>query len=521
MTSRRYLALWFPFLQADRIHLKRRLHGAPSDDRPLVVTEKIKGALRITAVDPRALKLGLRKGLTLADARARISDIAVVNSDIQEDQRLLAHLAGICDRFTPSVALESTDGLILDITGCAHLFDGEAHLRKRIISRLSRSGLNVRASIAGTPDAARALARFSSVDIAPPGKDEACVKPLPVRALATIDREAVIALTRAGLKRLGDLSERPSQALAARFGQDLVTCLMRTLGREDARITPLRPLPSVVVKRHFPEPLTQMAALESVLEALLDDAFKIMQERDDGGRVFEASFFRSDGAVRRLEVRTGRPSRHVAVVLKLFHERLATLSDPLDPGFGFDAIRLAVPLTETLSPEQSRLDDNSCDDAARDAEDIGNLIDQLTVRFGRDRVLRFVSRDTHNPDRDAQLVPAADAVTANNHAPLLEPGEPPRRPLQLFKNPQLIEAVAEVPDGPPMRFRWRRVLHDVARAEGPERIEPEWWRTSSTAEARDYYRVEDSAGCRFWIFRQGHYGQSDACPRWFLHGVFV
>lgn len=477
--------------------------------------------MRISAVDQRALKLGLSKGLTLADARARISDVAVANLDTQEDQRFLAHLADICDRFTPSIAMDLPDGLILDITGCAHLFDGEAHLRKRIVSRLGRVGLSVRASIAGTPDAARALARYSNIEISPSGKDEVCVKPLPVRALRVIERDTVIALARAGLKRIGDLSERPSQALAARFGQGLVTCLMRTLGHEDARITPLRPLPSVVVERHFPEPFTQMDALESVLEALLDEAFKLMQERDHGGRVFEASFFRSDGAIRRLEVRTGRPSRHVASVLRLFHERLATLADPLDPGFGFDAIRLAVPVTETLRPEQSHVDGRNYDDATHDAEAIGDLIDQLTVRFGRDRVLRFSPRDTHDPDRDARLVPAADMMGLPARWPLFEPGEPPLRPLQLFKKPQPIETVAEVPDGPPLRFRWRRVLHDVTRAEGPERIEHEWWRALGEAEARDYYRVEVAAGGRYWIFRQGLYGQSAARPRWFLHGVFA
>lgn len=503
-------------------------HGAERDERPLVVTEKIKGALRLTAVDPRALKLGLTQGLTLADARARITNLVVAECDPQDDQCFIAHLADLCDRFTPSVALDSPDGLILDITGCAHLFDGEAQLRNRIVSRLNRFDLNVRASIGGTPDAARAMARFSKVEIAPPGNDEALVKPLPVRALAGLDREAVVALSRAGLKTVGDLSERPPQVLAARFGQGLVTCLMRTLGREDARVTPLRPLPSVVVERHFPEPFTQMDALESVLASLLDEAVLLMVERDEGGRVFEASLFRSDGAVRRLDVRTGRPSRDVTAILKLYHERLATLADPLDPGFGFDAIRLAVPVIESLSSTQPHLDGHHRDEAARENEAVGNLIDQLIVRFGRDRVLRFEARDTHDADHDARLVSAADAVAMQSHTTslqicwrALETGEPPLRPLHLFKNPQPIEALAEVPDGPPMRFRWRRVLHDVTRAEGPERIEKEWWRTSSDVEARDYYRVEDANGCRFWIFRQGLYGQGNTRPCWFLHGVFA
>lgn len=483
--------------------------------------------MRITNVDPRALKLGLTPGLTLADARARICNLEVSESDPQADQHFLTHLADICDRFTPSIAFDFSDGLILDITGCAQLFDGEVHLRRRIVSRFHRTGLNVRASVAITPDAARALARFSKVEIAPPGQDEVLIKKLPVRALAALERETIIALARAGLKKIGDLSERPPQVLAARFGQGLVTCLMRTLGREDARITPLRPVPSIVVERHFPEPFTQMEVLENVLTFLLEEAQNILLSRDEGGRAFEANFFRSDGVVRRLEVRTGRPSRDVKAILKLYQERFATLSDPFDPGFGFDAIRLSVPLVETLSAAQTHLDNKHGDNLARNNAAISDLIDQLSVRFGQDRVVRFEARDTHDPDCDVQRVPASNKAVTEQQASQqlcwrrIEAGEPPLRPLQLFANPQPIEALAEVPDGPPMRFRWRRVLHDVARAEGPERIEPEWWRKNNGAPARDYYRVEDAHGCRFWIFRQGHYAESDTQPRWFVHGLFA
>jgi protein ImuB len=503
-------------------------HGAKPDDLPCVVVKKVKGALRITAVNPRSLKLGLTKGLTLADARARIADLAVFEADAQADQCFIAQLADICERFTPSIALDFPDGLILDITGCAHLFKGEIQLRKRIVFGLSRINLNVRASIAGTPHAACALARFSTVEIAPRGEEEAFVKQLPVQALEGLKHEAIVALARAGLKTIGDLIERPSQVLAARFGQELVTCLMRTLGREDARITPMRPLPSVVAERHFPEPFMHMDAIESVLISLLDESIQIMQERDEGGRVFEASFFRSDGVVRRLDVHTGRPTRDVKAVMRLYRERIGTLADPLDLGFGFDAIRLAVLVTETLSSAQTNLDTNYIDDCSRDNKAVGDLIDQLVVRLGRNRVLRFEARDTHDPDHDVRLISAADVVSIKSPVmppqtcwSVLDVGEPPLRPIQLFKTPQLIEAVAEVPDGPPMRFRWRRVLHDVTRSEGPERISPEWWRKSSAAQARDYYRVEDAAGGRFWIFRQGLYGEGATHPRWFLHGVFA
>jgi protein ImuB len=499
------------------------MNFAKRDDRPLVVVEKIKGALRITAVDQRASRLELTRGLTLADARARVPDLTVADADAKADARFIERLALLCDRFTPSVAFDLSDGLMLDITGCAHLFGGEAALRKLVVDRMNGIGLSIRASIASTPDAARALARFNRIDIAPQGQDEALVRRLPVAALSGLERETVVALSRAGLKTIGDLADRPSQVLAARFGQNLVTRLMRTLGRENARITPLRPVPAVVAERHFAEPLTQAATLEDVLATLIDDAVRGMQERDEGGRVFEASFFRSDGDVRRLTVQTGRPCRDAPLILRLYRERLDTLADPIDPGFGFDAIRLAVLVTETLKTMQPHLDGHGKED-----DPVSDLVDRLIVRFGRDRVLRFEARDTYDPDRDAQLVSAADICAEGHRAtmpriawPVPELGESPTRPLQLFDPPQPIEALAEVPDGPPLRFRWRRVLHEVTRAEGPERIAPEWWRKKSDEQERDYYRVEDEAGCRFWIFRQGHYGEGTTHPRWFLHGVFA
>lgn len=489
--------------------------------------------MRVAAIDRRAAQLGLTPGLTLADARARIPDLYVAEADTKSDALLIEQIAERCHRFTPSVALDSPDGLILDITGCAHLFGGEARLQTKILDTMRSSGFALRGSIAGTPDASRALARYSSMEIAPQGKDEACVKRLPVAALAGVEREKIIALSRAGLKTVGDLSKRPPEVLAARFGQALVTCLMRTLGREDARITSLRPVPSIVVDRQFAEPFTQADAMEGVLASLLEDAQRALQERDEGGRVFEASFFRSDGAVRRIVVQTGRPSRDAGSILRLYRERLDTLSDPIDPGFGFDCMRLAVPITETLGAVQPHLDVATLNVGAGDNDAVGDLIDSLVVRFGRDRVLRFDPRDTHDPDHSARLVSAAHIETQKTLATAkrsgtlpvgwspLEPGEPPLRPLQLFARPQPIEALAEVPDGPPLRFRWRRMLHNVVRSEGPERIEAEWWRKSSRTQARDYYRVEDSDGCRFWIFRQGHYGQGETRPRWFLHGVFA
>lgn len=509
---RRYLSLWFPFLPAER--LKRRDAGsAPPAGRPLVLVEKIDGALRLFATDRRAAGLGLEPGLTLADARARFPSLLTVEADAQADAGFLTRLAALCERFTPLTALDPPDGLTLDITGCAQLFGGEEALRAEACARLQRLGLTLRASIAGTPDAARALARYGQTAVAPPGMDESLVRPLPAAALG-IGAEAAIALARAGLTTIGDLADRPSILFAARFGQELPRRLARTLGREDRRITPLRPPPDCLAERPFAEPLTEAAAVEGVLARLAGEIARLLERRGAGGRLFEASFFRSDGGVRHIAVGTGRPTRDPAVIRRLFRERIDALADPLDPGFGFDLVRLAASALEPLGPLQPELDGQGATAAT-----VAELVDRLSARFGPERVLRFVARDTHDPDREAHAVAAAGPAPALPW-PRPEPAGPPPRPLQLFEPPQPIETLAELPDGPPLRFRWRRVLHEVALAEGPERIAPEWWRGRAETAPRDYYRIEDSEGRRFWLFRRGLYGE-EAGPRWFLHGLFA
>ena len=458
--------------------------------------------------------------MTLADARARLPDLVVAEAAASADADYLAQLAVLCGRFTPLVALDAPDGLLLDITGCAHLFGGEGGLRTQAATLLARQGLSVRACIAGTPDAARALAQFSRITIAPAGQEESLVRQLPVAALAGLSDDTVRALSRAGLKKIDDLAERPPEVLAARFGQSLITCLNRTLGREDVRITPLRTPPAVVVERHFFEPLTQAASIENTLAELIAEAARILTERGQGGRVFEASFFRSDGVVRQLVVETARSSRDIAAIQRLYRERLDSLADPLDPGFGFDAFRLAVPMTESLSTAQLYLDERTTE-----TDGVADLIDRLVVRFGQDRVLRYQPRDTHDPDHAAHLVPAARARAMPGISdaawPVLEPSEPPLRPIQIFDVPQPIDVIAEVPSGPPVRFRWRRVLYEIAHAEGPECMNPAWWRQTGAAKARHYYRVEDRAGCRFAVYREGAYGESATVPRWYLHGIFA
>lgn len=499
--NRRYLALFFPLLSADR--WQREAGGGAS--APQAFTEKQHGALRIVAVDAQALSQGIVPGMALADARARLPDLAAVDHDPAADAALLARVADDCDRYTPMVALDPPNGLILDITGCGHIWGGEAGLAGDLAARLCRAGLSVQHALAETPDRARALARYGNE--------------LPILAL-DLDEERATALRRAGLATIADLATRPRAPLAARFGAEMVAKLARVLGEEDVRITPRRVPPALFVMRRFAEPIAATGYVLATLEALAREAQTALRERGEGGRRFAASLFRSDGETRRLFIETGTPTRDPALLMRLFRERIEALADPLDPGFGYDALRLDSAVTEPLGPVQQGLEGQAM------GEDVAGLVDRLSTRLGPHRVQRFGSRDTHIPEQAAFAFPA-NAVPDPSPWPKPEAGEPPLRPLHLFDPPQPILAIAEVPDGPPRRFQWRRRVHIVVRYEGPERIASEWWRRREGYEpgkgglTRDYFRVEDERGRRFWLLRHGLYGSEAQSPDWYLHGLFA
>jgi len=511
--NRRYLALWFPYLPADRL---RRIGCGLAPETPLAFTEKVKSALRLTAVDQAARSLGLEPGMTLADARARVPELEAIERDEAADRTWLERLADGCIRYTPMVALDPLDGLLLDVTGCTHLFGGEKGLAADVEARMAALRMTLRLAFASTPAAAHALARYRALAV----KDEAAaIRKLSVAALE-LEAEATQGLLRAGLKTIGELSKRPMAAIAARFGGDAAGALRHLLGEASRPIVPrIRPAP-ILAERRFAEPVARTEYAMKVLGELAAEAMRQLEQIRAGGRRFEAFFFRSDGLVRPLIVETSRPTRDPRLVIRLFDERIEGLNDPIDPGFGFDLLRLSVPVVESLAAAQLQLEGG----AARDAE-VAALIDRLSTRLGRGRVRRFVPIDTHIPEQMQLALPAVEAGKPSGAWPVSPPGEPPLRPLHLFDPPQPIEVIAEVPDGPPHRFRWRRAFHEVRRFEGPERIASEWWKRRDGAVdkaglTRDYYRVEDARGRRFWIFRHGLYEEKPD-PQWYLHGLFA
>ncbi len=501
--SRRYLAVCLPLLPSERI---RRISSSAPPDFPFALVEKHRGGIRLAAVDSAALSLGLTPGLPLADARARVPELGVYDADDRADAALLDWLADACDRYTPMVATDPPAGLVLDITGCEHPFvDGEHGLVGDLARRLARLGLTARLSVAVTPDAAMALARYGGEDI----------DVLPVAALR-VEPDIHVALARAGLKTIRDVARLPSAPLAARFGEDLPVLLARLLGEVDVRITPRRAMPEIETEARFAEPIARTDDMLTTIARLVGEAAVTLSERGVGGRRFSIALFRSDGHVARLSVETGQPVRDPAVLDRLFRERIDALADPLDPGFGYDMIRLAVHVIEELAPEQLQLDGGKVAD-----RELVALIDRLGTRLGRHRVRRLAPVDTHIPEQAVLEFPAVEARESEAW-PLVEAGEPPLRPIHLFDPPHRIDVIAEVPDGPPRRFKWRRAMHEVARHEGPERIAAEWWmRRDNAGLTRDYYRVEDVRGRRYWLFRHGLYGTEKPHPDWYLHGLFA
>jgi protein ImuB len=554
---------------------ERRTGASPSDragEPPLVFTVKERGAYRLHALDEDALAMGLEPGMALADARARLPDLRAVPHDPDAERLFLERLADLCDRFTPMVAIAPPEGLVLDIEGCVHLFGSEAALARDAVRLMRAQGLRVRCARAATPEAALALARLEDINPLPPGgggvaeslasatpatpvvegypprkraiplRQRKALPPplagedrksarhstalteterlhrLPLLALR-VDADVRHALRRAGFITIGDLAPLPAAPLAARFGSGLVDALGRLLGRIDSRITPRRLPAPIRVERRFAEPVARVETVMAVLGDLLAQACAALAERHQGGRRFAARLYRSDGATRDLAVETGQPVRDPAVVLRLFEERIEALSDPLDPGFGFDIVRLSVPIAEGRSDPQATLDG----DPARDA-DLAALLDRLSVRAGAQRYRRLVPRDTHIPERATRLARVSEADPPLWDAAL--PDEPPLRPLTLLDPPERIEVMAQVPDGPPRQFRWRGSVHRIARQEGPERIAPEWWRrrdgySTNPGFTRDYYRVEDEAGRRYWVFRLGLYERETEQPDWYVHGLFA
>jgi protein ImuB len=558
---KRVLSIWLPHLAIERW---AKGSGYPPDacpERnrrgPVVLTVEGTHGPIIHAVTAAAAERGARPGARLTDARALDPSLIAIPADPVGDSALVQRLARWAERWAPLVEVDGSDGLRLDISGVAHLFGGEQGLAEDVQARLAHLGLTVRVAIAPTAAAAWALARYQPLSPpreregpaakrwegegaarfvhAPSPRSAAAESPSPaggeglLAQLASLqvsalrlEPDAVRTLERLGLKTIGALMDMPRLALARRFqgAEDVVDALDRLIGRKPEPLTaaPTEAPPRALLK--LEEPATHPEAAAQALQRLIPKLVRELQERHLGARRLTLSGFRVDGSVAEASVATTIASRDPTHLARLLADKAAML----DPEFGFDAFALQADWIEELNAAQESFVEEPSGE-----REIARLVDRLTVKLGRYAVRRPQAHESHLPERASGWTSAVSSLRAKRSNPekaKLDCRAPAglamtARPQRLLDRPEAIDVIYATPEGMPRRFVWRRAVHDIVRAEGPERIAPEWWREPSSARLRDYYRVEDAAGRRYWIYREGLIGDGrGGLPNWFIHGLF-
>ena len=455
--------------------------------------------------------------MTLASARAQVPELAAADADACADHAALIALTEACRRYTPSLAPNPPDGVDLNLTGAADLFGGEEALAGDLIRRLAARGFSARFGVADTPGLAWALAHYGQDPIAAPGQRAAILAPLPMAALR-LEPDTLAMLGGLGLRRVGQIIEASARpALARRLGEAVLERLDQVLGDRASPLDLKLEIAPHCVSLRLAEPVgeeDQVLRLSARLAAAL--CVRLEAERL-GARQFVLELHRVDGAVKWLEVAASRPLRDPVRVAALFAERIGALNEGLEADFGFDLLRLWARRTDPLAVQAQDL----LQTGATETE-FAALVDRLSARLGSGAVRRLTPEPrTRVPERCVRATsfdPGA-APAWREEPPARDEGVP-LRPLTLFAAPQPIEVTAVVPEGAPDRFKWRRLSRRIAAAEGPERLEPEWGRAFELPLVRDYYRLEDMEGRRYWVFREGRYDQPDVTPRWFIHGLF-
>lgn len=521
--------------------------------------------LRIAIANASARQLGVSAGLAFTDAKARAPHLRYEDIDRAADHAALLALAKWMIRFAPLVSIDGDDGLILETTGCAHLYGGEEGVLKEVSTVLDREEIAHRSGLAATQVAASALAHAAhSGSILRDGAEREGLEELPISALR-LSETAEVLLRRFGLTRIGQLYGIDRKALARRFqskteADAVLLRLDQALGLRHHPLTPIRPQPAKTARLNCPEPIASSEAIRLGLEKLTETLCADLASFGQGARGFILHAFRSDGTSTQIEISAARPARAPQHILRLFEERI----DQVDPGFGIDLLLLEAlrvgPMDQSAVALSGDLATNSTDPVA-----LAALTDRICAKLGEGAVTMTALHESYFPDRaETKDVFNGELADKQNGTAQIGP-----RPIRLLPFPERIQALAEVPDGPPLRFVWRRMTRKVVRADGPERISPEWWtytaplvaapspegttrewltpkfdpradaalirKTRQDLEqddpgeviklrprARDYYRVEDEAGRRYWLFREGLYGDGrGGAPDWFMHGLFA
>ena len=502
---------------------KNRSEHPVAPDQPFVLIVTASGGPRISALNQAAEDLGLAIGEPLADARAKAGFLQVRAAEPTADDIALQKLALWATRYTPTASPwdkdnggedNGADGFFLDIEGSAHLFGGEEKLIADLAARLQKNfGLPARIAVADTPGTAWALSHYHKEDllVLPARQDAAALAPLPIAGLRLTPHTRAT-LRRLGLKTIGALLDQPRAPFAARFPAELLRRVDQALGRVDEPLVPVIAPPVYHSLRYLLEPIFTQEAIVAYASRLMQVLGHVLARDDAGARSLRLSLYNVDGAVEIVDIGLTQPTRDAAHVARLVNLKLEALAGLHDAGFGFEAVGLAVTCAEPMPARQTEFVATAGEDGS--AERCAALIDALRQRLGPQSVCGFEPVASHLPERAEILPPLTGEASA-------WPAAEQARPLLLLPQAEPADDVlALIPEGPPRRFRWRGVTHEIKGAEGPERIAGEWWRHRHEP-TRDYYLVENSDGQRFWLYREGIFGRETADARWFVHGLFA
>lgn len=497
----RFVAIDFPFLKTDWLIIRR----PELRHLPIVLTRPDHGRLVITAYNAKAADSGVFTSMTAADARALVPDLQVVRDRDGLTAQLLQRLAEWCIRYTPAVAPDDAGGLLLNSTGCAHLWGNETNYLADISQRLLKLGYHSRMAMADTAGTAWAVSRFgANATVVAPATQLAALLPLPAAALR-LEPSILERLQKLGLRQVHDFISMPRTALRRRFGNQLLLRLDQALGKVEEPLTFIQPVVPYQERLPSLEPIVTRTGIEIALQRVLDLLCNRMQQDGQGARSLVFTCYRIDGQPQQASIGTSRPTHNAQHLFKLFSTCLGTI----EPGPGIEVFVLEAVKTDAVTAAQQQLWALGAD---VDQVAIAELADRIIAKFGREQLIRYLPAAHYWPENAICKAASLDEKPGTDwvvHSP---------RPLYLLSFPEPIEVAAPIPDYPPLHFRHKGKLHTIRKADGPERIEQEWW--LNRGEHRDYYTVEDEEGKRYWLFRVGHYNETRS-PGWYLHGFFA
>jgi len=500
--SKRFVSLWFRHLTTDWLTLRRpELKGVP-----FILVAPVRNRIVVTAASAPAEVQGVMVGMAAADAKAIVPELQVLDDMPGQDAKLLNALGEWCIRYTPLIAADMPNGLLLDVTGCAHLWGGEHGYLKEIVTRLRNKGYDVRGAMADTVGAAWAVARYGRLKpIIEPGQQAEALLPLPPVALR-LEPVILERLQKLGFYTIKSFMGIGRSVLRRRFGAEMLLRLDQALGNEDEPLQLLTPVEPYLERLPCLEPIRTATGIEIAIKTLLQNMCTRLQGEGMGIRLAHLKCYRVDGVMVQAGIGTNRPTYNVAHLFKLFELKIATI----EPALGIELFVLEAPKVEEVQPDQEAI--WAPEDCGLDDLSLAELLDRLANKVGAGSIRRYLPQEHYWPERS--IKPAISL----KEKPATAWRTDRLRPSLLLPQPERIEVTALIPDYPPILFIYHNKTHHIKKADGPERIEREWW--LDDGEHRDYYRVEDEKGRRYWLFRSGHY-TGDQSKQWFIHGFFA